>query len=709
MNQKTKDMERGRLARLLLVICGRDARAPIQTIFACIIMICISLTGARAADKPNIIFVLCDDLGFGDYGVFWQNLRAQKNQRGEPWHQTPNIDKFAAQGAQLPNHYCPAPVCAPSRASLLLGVTQGHANVRDNQFDKELENNHTIASVLQQGGYATCAIGKWGLQGAKTGEGDWAAHPQKRGFDYYFGYIAHKDGHAHYPKEDGKNVWDGHTEISAQLDKCYTTDLFTARAKKWIGDQHQQKPNQPFFLYLAYDTPHAKLQLPTVAYLAGGGLKGGVQWTGKAGQMINTATGTPDSYYHPDYAGATWDNDKDAATPETAWPDVYKRYATDVRRIDDCLGDLMQQLKDLKIDDNTLVVFSTDNGPSRESYLPENYEPNFFNSFGPFDGIKRDCLEGGIRVGALARWPAKIPAGRVAFIWSGFWDWLATFADAAQIPSPARSDGVSLLPSLTGQGTQKDSTVYIEYFEGGKTPNYQEFLPKHRGAVRKQMQFVRFGDFVGVRYNVQKHADDFEIYDIAKDPQEKQNLAKNQPALQQRMKDAVLQSRRPNESAKRPYDDELIPSLKGVGALSGVRWQAYGGPFPYVPELTFLTASKTGINANIPLETGPIPPYGAGLFAGYIEAPSDGEYTFYLTAHGKAFLRLHNAQLIDADFGYESDSEVSAKIKLQKGKHPFRLSVVNKDGASLKTSLQWSGPNLEKQPIPDSAFSRNAG
>lgn len=661
---------------------------------------------ASAAEKPNIIFILCDDMGFGDYGVFCQNLRAQKNQRGEPWHRTPNLDLFAAQGVQLPNHYCPAPVCAPSRASLMLGVTQGHANVRDNQFDKALENNHTIASVLKQGGYATCAIGKWGLQGKGDGTGNWPAHPQNRGFDYYFGYMRHADGHAHYPKEDGKEVWDGHTEISAQLDKCYTTDLFTARAKKWIADEHAQTPNKPFFLYLAYDTPHAKLQLPPCPYPAGGGLKGGVQWMGKAGQMINTATGTPDSYYHPDYAGALWDNDKNAATPDKPWPDVYKRYATDVRRIDDCLGDLMQQLKDLGIDDNTLVVFSTDNGPSKESYLPEDYEPNFFNSFGPFDGIKRDCWEGGIRVGALARWPAQIPAGRTSIVWSGFWDWMATFSDAAQLPVPARSDGRSLLPSLTGKGTQKDGAVYIEYFEGGKTPNYQEFLPKHRGAQRKQMQFVRFGTFVGVRYNVQNHADDFEIYDIATDPQEKQNLAKQKPDLQQTMKDFVLQSRRPNDSAPRPYDDELVPSLKNVGALPGVRWSAYGGFFDYVPELTSMQPFTQGETANANREIHPRPQTGALLYQGYIEAPADGEYTFYLMTQGGAFLRLHNAQLLDADSAYKAGSEISAKIHLQKGKHPFRLYCAMKEATGMKTSLQWSGPNLEKQPIPDSAFSR---
>ena len=664
---------------------------------------------SAAPRQPNIIYILCDDLGYGDYGVFFQNQRAKNQAPGEPWHSTPNLDAFAAQGVQLPNNYCPAPVCAPSRASFLLGVTQGHSNVRDNQFDKALESNHTIASVLKSAGYATAAIGKWGLQGRETGVGDWQAHPMHRGFDDYFGYIRHQDGHFHYPKEDGREVWDGHTEISSQLDKCYTADLFTARAKKWIAEQHTKAPDKPFFLYLAYDTPHAKLQLPPCPYPAGGGSKGGVQWTGKAGQMLNTATGEVDSYYHPDYADATWDDDNLPATPQVLWPDVYKRYATDVRRMDDNLGDLMQQLKDLKIDNNTLVVFTTDNGPSRESYLPEPYEPTFFSSYGPFDGIKRDVWEGGIRAGAIARWPGTIPANRVDQTPSGAWDWLATFADAAKVPAPARTDGVSLLPAMTGRGVQLPSTVYIEYFEANKTPDYEEFLPNHRSRVRHQMQSIRVGNFMGVRYDVKAQNDDFEIYNITKDPQEMHNLAAQKHGLQQQMKDKVLQVRRPNSSAKRPYDEELVPAARNVQTVPGVRWQAYRGAFSYVPELTVMKAFAQGTTANV----NHIPTASdALLMNGYIEAPADGEYTFTLKSNSGAFLRLHEAQLIDADFGYKPGSEITAKIRLKAGKHPFRLYSAQKSNGGaktkLQTALQWSGPGFEKQVVPDSAFSRDA-
>ena len=175
--------------------------------------------------------------------------------------------------------------------------------------------------------------------------GLWPAYPTKRGFDEYFGYVRHGDGTAIIRRTRrrttaAKQVWDGTNEVSAGLDLCYTADLWTARAKKWIMDQRATNSAAPFFLYLAYDTPHAVLELPTQAYPAGGGTNGGLQWLGTPGHMINTASGTADSYIHPDYALKTWDDDNNAATPEVAWKDVYKRYATSVRRIDDGVGDL---------------------------------------------------------------------------------------------------------------------------------------------------------------------------------------------------------------------------------------------------------------------------------------------------------------------------------------------------------------------------------
>ncbi|RYX82047.1 DUF4976 domain-containing protein [bacterium] len=666
-----------------------------------------NVSQAQPKSQPNIIFVLADDLGYGDIGVFFQNSRRAANDRSHPWHLTPQLDNMAAQGIQIPQHYCPAPVCAPSRASFLLGVTQGHANVRDNQFDKELEDNYTVPRVLKQAGYATAAIGKWGLQGKEETRNEFPSAPQKRGFDSYFGYIPHGAGHAHYPKEDGKRLFEGDKNVVADYDGCYTTDLFTARAKKWITEQQTTKPKQPFFLYLAYDTPHAKLQYPPKAFPAGGGLKGGVQWLGTPGHMINTADGTPDSYCHPDYANATWDDDKNPATSEKPWPDVYKRYATDVRRIDDCVGDLLTTLKDLKIDDNTLVIFTSDNGPSQESYLPEANEPNFFGSFGPFDGIKRDVWEGGIRVGAIARWPQQIAAGRTSPTPSAFWDWMPTFSEAAGFPAPARSDGVSLLPVLQGKGTQAPSRLYFEYFVAGKTPSYPEFASAHQGRARRQMQALRIGDYVGVRYDVTSHADPFEIYDVVKDPKETKNLG-NDPkfaALQKQLHDTVLGVRRPDAEAPRPYDEELVPAVTVARTSAGLNWRAVQQSAPWLAQTANLKPLSTG--------TTPLAAWPAKLSAkaneialtGFIEVPKDGDYTFSLTTSSKALLRLHEAIVIDADYGYKPGSEIIGTIKLKAGKHPITLSLLKQGTTSPSLSLKWHHEGTQPQPIPASALS----
>lgn len=664
------------------------------------------------AARPNIIFVLADDLGYGDIGVFFQNSRRTKNDRSQPWHQTPNLDAMAAQGIQIPQHYCSSPVCAPSRASLLLGVDQGHANVRDNQFDKALENNYTLANVLKQAGYATACIGKWGLQGnpSPTVPHRWPAHPQNRGFDSYFGYISHGAGHAHYPKEDGKKLFEDATDVVADYDKCYTTDLFTARAKKWIGDQHTAQPKQPFFLYLAYDTPHAQLQYPPSPYPSGGGLKGGVQWLGKPGQMINTASGTPDSFCYPDYANATWDDDHNPATPEVAWPDVYKRYASDVRRIDDCMGDLLQTLKDLKIDDNTLVIFTSDNGPSQESYLPEQNNPSFFHSFGPFDGIKRDLWEGGIRVGALARWPKVIPPGRTSATPSAFWDWLPTFAEAAGVLAPARTDGVSLLPTLSGKGNQKPSRLYFEYFMAGKTPNYSAFESDHTGRIRRQMQALRLGDYVGVRYNVASHAAPFEIYNVVTDPKETKNLGAD-PAfagLQKRLHDEVLGLRRPSAAAPRPYDDEFVPAVMPVTTVPGLQVDAYETNSSWVAKVDGLKALASAQSQSVSWPKNQNFASSRAkevVFRGYLEVPSDGDYTFTLKTNTRALLRLHEAIVLDDDFGQRPGTKAEGTIRLKAGKHPFLLYSLKADKSLPTLDLKWKVGEAASSAIPKTAWS----
>lgn len=647
-------------------------------------------TAVEAAPKPNIIFILTDDLGYGDYGVFYQNLRKKQGDGTEPWHFTPALDQMAEEGVQLRHYYCPAPVCAPSRGSLLHGVHQGHANIRDNMFDQELEDNHTLATVLKGAGYATAAIGKWGLQGGGKEErvphgqrakkkGDpkfWPSYPTKRGFDFFHGYVRHRDGHMHYPLEDKKELWENDREISADLAKCFTTDLFTARTKKWITDQKKVEPEKPFFVYLAYDTPHAILQLPPSPFP-----KEGLKWLGQKGKMINTATGKLDSYTHPDYANATWDHDGDASTPQQAWPDVYQRYATNVRRIDDCVGDLIKHLKDLKIEDNTLIVFTTDNGPSKESYLPEKYHPDFFNSFGPFDGIKRDVYEGGVRAGALVRWPGSKVQGAVSDLPCQAHDWMATFAELAGVAAPARSDGVSLVPTLTGGEGQKESLVYVEYLNSGKTPSYEEFEKERQGGRRKQMQMIRFGDHVGVRYDLKKHDKPFEIYDVVNDPKQKKNLANKMPKLQRQMKDKVLQIRRPHPKVKRPYDSEFVPAIKVGDSAAGVKWQSFKNDSPWLGRLDDLEVVESG--GAIDLSKVQAHNGNALLVSGYLEVPEDGVYKFGLKVGAIGLLRIHEAVVIDAAYK-AGETASSGSIKLKQGKHSFRFYTMGLDASALK-------------------------
>ena len=664
----------------------------------------LTLLPATAAPRPNIIFILTDDLGYGDIGVLYQNQRATLGNRHQPWFATPNLDTFAREGVQMRRHYCPAPVCAPSRSSLLCGVHQGHSGVRDNQFDYPLEDNHTLASVLRQAGYATAAIGKYGLDGKGTGAR--VAGPLRRGFDFFFGYLEHVDGHFHYPKENGRALMEGTNDIASQLDQCFTTDLWTARAKRWIMDHQATNAAQPVFIYLAYDTPHARLQVPTQAYPAGGGTNGGVRWTGTPGAMINTAAGTIDSWIHPDYATATWDDDANPATPEIPWPAFAQRHATMIRRLDDAIADLVQTLKDLRCDTNTLIVFTSDNGPHNEAGTRGTFtqDPRFFGSFAFMDGIKRDCWEAGIRMATLVRWPAGIPGGGTNLNVSAFWDWLPTFAELAGVPPPARTDGVSLVPTLTEVGQQRPSTVYVEYKVPGVTPKYAEFEPNHRGRARNQMQVLFEQGYMGVRYNLTNAAEDFEIYDVATDPKETTNLAAmpSMKGVQQAMKDRVLGLRRPLASAPRPYDAALIPAVPGPMA-AGLEWQRFTGPFPWVPDFAGLTPSAHGHcqGLDLPVAAG-TERSGSCLFTGCLQVPADGTYTLYLAAGGRAFLRIHEASVIDADFGYAAGTERSATLHLQAGCHPFRLAFL--PGAKAALRLDWSSDLIPRAPVPPSAF-----
>ena len=654
-------------------------------------------------DRPNIIYIFCDDLGYGDLGVLHQNGKTGKK------HKTPFLDQMASEGMILDRHYCPAPVCAPSRASLLTGMHQGHANVRDNQFDKALENNHTLASVLRSAGYHTSIIGKWGLQGSGGSPELWPAYPTKRGFDDFFGYVGHGDGHTHYPdhvteSRSKKPLYDGDSEISDELDKCFTPDLFTARAKKLITDEVEDGDNEPFFLYLAYDTPHAALQIPTIEYPGENnsndldtlnlGKDAGVQWLGTPGQMINTATGTIDSYRHPDYTGNGWSNTEE-------------RFATLVRRMDDCVGDLRKTLDDLGIANDTLIVFSADNGPHSESYLTDNYNPTSFQSYGPFEGEKRDCWEGGIRQPTLVCWPGTIAPGTTNTTPSQLHDWLATLSTIAGWPQPARIDGTDLTPTLTGTGIQKTPVPYIEYDNNANTSNYSDFA-NHGGADRSQTQVIFIDGYKGIRNNPTSAAGDFQIYDTLTDLNEANNLAGSSAyfiALQQQMKDSVLRLRQPDSSAPRPWDSAEVPAISPAPSVQpGLNWKTYTGLWPWVPEFTSLTETATGSNSNFSLSMLPSTTNDRGiLYTGFISIPTGGSWTFHLDSDSGSILRIHDILVVDNDFNHDG-SEQSGSVLLEAGLHPFHFYYTNRTSTAPSLSLDWSGPGVVRQTIPDTAL-----
>ena len=642
----------------------------------CVLAATFPLAGA---EKPNIIFILTDDLGYGDVGVLFQK------QREGVQVQTPELDKMAGAGTILNRHYCPAPICAPSRASLITGMHQGHTNVRNMQFDKAIEDNWNFANTLQKVGYHTIHLGKYGLQGWGHDPEKWAGYPTKRGFDYFYGYVRHVDGHQHYPANEWslgdnkshqgkKQVWENNEEVSAGLDKCYTTDLWTAKAKQLIISETEENPGRPFFMFLSYDTPHAALQLPTVAYPAGKGVKGGLQWLGKPGKMINTAEGTIDDYRDPHYTGK-------------GLTDLAERFATSITRIDHCVGDLLQTLRDLKIDRKTIVVFSSDNGPHRESYLKgKRWSPTVFESAGNFKGSKGSSHEGGLRVPTFAWGPSIIKAGQTSNRPSQFHDWMATFCDYAGLQAPARIDGVTLRPTLGQQGRQRDGVVYVEF---------------------NNQQGLYLDGYKGLRLKATDHSVDFEIYDTIKDESEALNLANtsdNFRRLQERMKDEVLRLRMPNKHARKPYDGEFVPglALDERALRQGVQVQSYLGTWNWVPDFTGMTEEGSSLAENINLDLLPAQKDSGLLFSGYLRIPEAGDWTFEGEATGGFIFKVHNKLVIDGDYQYEG-APLSGTVRLTKGIHPFRLyyrTVVGRPDLNLK----WQGPNIRMSPLPSGSL-----
>ena len=483
-------------------------------------LICIMAVAAATAaaplaaigrTKPNIVFVLADDLGFGDVGFSCSektNVLARLR--------TPCLDRLAREGVVLTAHYAAAPVSAPSRASLLTGRVQGRCSLRDNCFDRAFAETNTLASVLHGAGYATWAVGKWGVAGGGESGEPVSSHPLDRGFDYFYGFLDHLAGHTYYHYEGRLNgafmgITENRTNATASAAGIYSTDLFVAKAKQLVARHAANRPDTPFFLYLAMNTIH------------GSGMCDDTLETKKPLHV-------PGRPYPP--AGVTWPLEQEPRSARNTWidpayrdlPENAARYATAITRLDNALDDLMGELRRLGLDRDTMVVFTSDNGPADEY----GADPRFFGSNGPFDGLKRDVFEGVMRVPTFVRWPARIDGGRADNSPSQFHDWMATLANAAGVAVPRESEGVSLLPRWTGAAHSpiRPSLVYVQYeFPwGGSTEAFREFESR-KAPVRGLQQMLRDGDYVALRTRIREGGSKTRLYNVVADPFQERDLS----------------------------------------------------------------------------------------------------------------------------------------------------------------------------------------
>lgn len=466
-----------------------------------------ALAGLRLEAKPNVIFILADDLGYGDTGFTWQNARPA----GAPRISTPNLDRLAKEGTALPSHYCCAPVCAPSRASIMTGKIQGECSLRDNCFDRPFKETETLGTVMRKAGYATWAVGKWGIAGGGESGEKVSSHPLDRGFDYYYGFLDHLGGHTYYHYSGHINgaymgITENRSDATDTATGVYSTDLFIAKTKDLISSHLAKEPEKPFFLYLAINTIHGSsrsddtlaekhfLHVPGRPYPAEG-----VSWPVEK---------------EPLEKRNTWIDPKYAALPD----ENAARYATAITRFDDALGDLLRHLETHGIDKDTMIIFTSDNGPADEN----GADPRFFSSAGPFDGLKRDVYEGGMRVPALIRWPGKVPAGAVDATPSQGHAWMRFLSAAAE-------DRYEPMSSL----------VYTQYeFPwGGSTDAFKEFKAR-KGKVRGLQQMVRVGNFVALRTNMRDADTKVRLYNVKADPFQSRNLAED-PAFGEKLAELV--------------------------------------------------------------------------------------------------------------------------------------------------------------------------
>jgi arylsulfatase A len=489
---------------------GNQIRIQLMKILSVSAVTCLNLSfdaaaqnkteNASANSKPNVIYILADDLGYGELGCY-----------GQKKIQTPNLDRLASEGIRFTQHYVGTPVSAPSRCNLMTGQHSGHAYIRNNmelggyvankyepgQFPIP-EKTPTIASLFKQAGYATAAIGKWGL-GNYNNEGD----PLKHGFDFYYGYYDQKHAHNYYPTHLWKNgVWDTLNnpeidvhpvlkreeikpdDIKKYFGNEYSIDKMTANAVDFI----QENKNKPFFLYLAYTLPHVSLQVP----------QADIEYYKKLFQEKQNLYFT---MYIPSYFPLS-------------------TYAAMITYLDKQVLIIEDLLKNLGLDRNTIVMFCSDNGPIR---LNGDNDGSYFNSSGSLRGGKMEVYEGGIREPFIVKWPGKIAPGQVTDFISATYDMMETFADLLQVQAP-RNDGISILPTLLGNKQRQKQRDHL----------YWEFPPKGGNLA------IRMGNWKGVKTNVMINPKTpWQIYNLETDPKEAVDIVTQHPELVKKFDEIV--------------------------------------------------------------------------------------------------------------------------------------------------------------------------
>jgi arylsulfatase A len=423
-----------------------------------------------AAAPPNILLIHADDLGYGDLSVY-----------GQTRFQTPSLDKLAREGTRFTRYYSGSTVCAPSRGALLTGMHTGHGWVRGNgglpRGDVPLRpEDVTIAEVLRDAGYRTALIGKWGL-----GQPGTTGMPDRQGFDLSFGFLDQRHAHRQYTDHLYRNG----ERVPANLEGDYANDLFTREAAAFI----ERDDRRPFFIYLNYTVPHAELRAPADAMAPFQGKFPEKPFSNAKADAVPTGA-------RPDVASLGY---RSQPTPHAAFAAMITRMDRDIGRLADLLGSR-------KLDRQTLVLFTSDNGPHQEG----GADPAFFNSSGGLRGIKRDLYEGGIRVPMIARWTGTVPAGRVSDHAWAHWDMLPTLAEFARGKAPSGIDGLSMARALRGQSQPTHPFFYWEFHERG----FQ--------------QAATMGRWKGVRL---KTGAPLELYDLETDPREERDVAAANPEI----------------------------------------------------------------------------------------------------------------------------------------------------------------------------------